>query len=68
MIDPRTHARYLTYRETHQYFRRADRPMLDWESWKALDEELGELLPRQKTGSPEERARLKLLRSLLLRD
>ncbi len=68
MIDPRTHARYLTYRETHQYFRRADRPMLDWASWKALDEELGALLPRQKTGSPEERARLKLLRSLLLRD
>jgi len=68
VIDPRTHARYLTYRETHQYFRRADRPMLDWLAWKALDDELIELTPKQKTGTPEERARLKLLRSLLLRD
>lgn len=68
MIDPRTHARYLTYRETHQYFRRADRPLLDWEAWRALDAELTELAPRHKTGSPEERARLKTLRALLLRD
>jgi hypothetical protein len=68
VTDPRTHARYLTYRETHQYFRRADRPMLDWESWKALDAELTTLLPLLKTGTAEERARLKLVRALLLRD
>jgi hypothetical protein len=68
VIDPRTHARYLTYRETHQYFRRADRPMLDWEAWKALDDELAELAPLQKSGTVEQRNRLKLVRSLLLRD
>ncbi len=68
MTDPRTHARYLTYRETHQYFRRPDRPMLDWEAWQALDAELVTLAPLQKTGTPDERARLKLVRALLLRD
>lgn len=68
MTDPRTHARYLIYRETHQYFRRADRPMLDWEAWRALDVELAGLVRLEKTGTAEQRARLKLLRSLLLKD
>ncbi len=68
MSEQRDHARYLTYRETHPYFRRADLPLLGWEPWRALDAEYKALVALAKETTTEQRARLKAVRALLLRD
>lgn len=68
-VDPRTHRRFLEYRETFAYFRAERKVMLDRESWLALDRELRELEERPAGGwTAEEAERAKALRRVLLRD
>jgi hypothetical protein len=68
-MDPRTHRRFLEYRETFGYFRAEMKTILDRESWLAFDEELRSLEERPaRTWTADEAARAKALKRLLLRD
>ena len=69
-MDPKQHARFLTYLESYEYFRRPGLSKLAREQWVALDAELRDLLARAKptlNGAPEPE-RVKELRRILLRD
>ena len=47
--DPKTHARFLTYKERHAYFGRGDqREPLAYEAFGALDDERRDLLKTPK--------------------
>ena len=65
-MDPRTHRRFLEYRETFQYYRAERKVMLDREAWLSLDAEYL-ALEAQARGADEER-RFVALKRVLLRD
>jgi hypothetical protein len=68
-MDPRTHRRFLEYRETFGYFRAERRTMLGREEWLALDAELAALEARPaRERSEDESARVRTLKRVLLRD
>jgi hypothetical protein len=66
--ERRDHARFLSYRETYAYFRRPGLPLLAWDEWRALDGENTALTALGDARDAEQRARLKAVRALLLRD
>ncbi len=68
-MDPRTHRRFLEYRETFGYFRAELRTILGREEWLALDAELAELEKKPaREQSEEESTRVRTLKRVLLRD
>jgi hypothetical protein len=68
-MDPRTHRRFLEYRETFGYFRAELRTMLGREEWLALDAELATLEGRPaRDRTAEEADRVRTLKRVLLRD
>ena len=68
-MDPRTHRRFLEYRETFGYFRAERRTMLGREDWVTLDDELAALEARPpREWSEEEALRVRTLKRVLLRD
>jgi hypothetical protein len=66
-MDRETHARYLDYREKHQYFG-GKSPMLGNAEFAAADKELNELLAKGEKRDDEEEARYEELATLLHRD
>jgi len=66
--ERRDHTRFLTYRETYEYFRRPGLPLLSWDEWRALDGELKALTALGSERNAEQRTRLQAVRALLLRD
>lgn len=69
-MDRTTHARFLTYLESFEYFREPGQDRLDRESWLGLDSELERLLAaqRERTLTAEEQRTLRALAKVLLRD
>jgi hypothetical protein len=69
-VDPKTHARFLTYLESYEYFRRPDIPKLAREEFIVLDTELRALIAKEqkKVIAGEEPKRLRELRKILFRD
>jgi hypothetical protein len=65
--DARVHKRFLDYRESHQYFGKLV-PILDYDAFAKLDEELLELEKKGDSRDDEEEARLAELASILFRD
>lgn len=67
-LDPRTHARFLDYRDRHQYFG-AGKPSLDAQAFAAADAEEQALSALGEGGrSDEDEARFVELQKLLHRD
>jgi hypothetical protein len=68
--DPKTHARFLAYKERHAYFGRGERrALLSLAEFGALDDERLQLLAVPKDRRPEEATkRLAEIESLLLLD
>lgn len=66
-MDRETHARYLDYREKHQYFG-GKKPMLGNVDFAAADKELNELEAKGEKRDDEEEARYAELATLLHRD
>lgn len=69
-IDPKTHQRFLTYRERHTYFGRGDlKKALTMQEFAALDAEHAAIIARDRaTFGQEESERLAALMRLLLLD
>lgn len=66
-VDPRTHKRYLDYRDRHGYFG-ANKRMLSGEEFALLDREHAELLAKDDRRDDDEERRFEELCELLLRD
>ncbi len=64
--DPKTHRRYLDYRESHGYFARSE-PCLDYPAFAVVDAEL-RALEAKGALDDEEEARREELAALLYRD
>ena len=68
-MDPRTHKRFLEYRETFQYYRAERKVILDRETWLAYDVEYLALEARPADArSRDEESRRLALKRVLLRD
>jgi len=69
-MDRPTHARFLTYLETWEYFRPPGHRRLDRASWEPLDAELEALLAEaeKRALGPTELARVRALARELFRD
>jgi hypothetical protein len=68
MADPKTHKRYLDYRETHMYFG-GKAKMLDYDTFEGLDREHIALAAKGEEGrDDEEEARFAEVSKLLFRD
>jgi len=68
-MDPRTHARFLEYRERHAYFARSGAPMLGAAEFTSSFAEMSELdALGEDQRSDEQQARLAELRELLFMD
>jgi hypothetical protein len=69
-MDPRAHARFLTYLESFEYFGRTEQSKLSREDWTEHDAELEQLLVEQSRRALQgvERARIEQLRRVLFRD
>ena len=68
-IDPKTHQRFLTYRERHTYFGRGElKKALTMQEFAALDAEHGALIARDRStfGKVESERLAALMRVLLL--
>jgi hypothetical protein len=65
-VDPRTHKRYLDYRERHAYFGR-QLALLTMQEFAEADREHAELAAKPRRDD-EDDARLEELERLLLRD
>ncbi len=68
-MDPKSHARFLDYRERHSYFARGDAPMLTAAEFTSIDSEflLLEELGEEKRTDEEEQRFAELL-TILFRD
>jgi hypothetical protein len=66
-MDRETHARYLDYREKHQYFG-GKKPMLNMADFETADKEFGELDAKGDKREDEEEVRYEELATLLHRD
>ena len=67
-MDPKTHKRFLDYREKFTYFGRGEMVQLNAADFTAADNEYRELEARGATRDDEEEARLEYLIQILLRD
>lgn len=69
-MDRETHARFLEYIESYEYFGGPANERMKRERWLALDTELGLLQERQRADActAEDLARIRGLRRVLLRD